>query len=359
MTRKIKLGIIGLGKIAQIKYIPTFLKCNECIITAICDQSPVLLKKIGEKNKLKENQCYTSVDDFFEADFEIVFILNHNHEELIKLALDKGKHVFVEKPVCWESYKVIEIMEKAKEKGLMVMPGYMKLYDEAYSFLKKIVSEKGYPICVNVKCLAGNIKKWINPIYSIEKESDDEKENTALKIKEEWNKFFVENGYNSIKQQKCVQTLLQLGIHHFNLLHNVFEKSLHTIQGCYVDNGDQRFSASFKVGDNTICNYVLLPLFDSFWKWSESYEFIYKESIVKIEFPNPFLENNQGRILLKEDLKTFNFQFSGDSFEMQIRKCFENIKKGRLEYNLLMLAYKDIAFVEEIMRQTDFGDEHE
>jgi predicted dehydrogenase len=61
------------------------------------------------------------------------------HYELAKLALEAGKHVFVEKPPAMKSAEIDELVSIAEERDLVLMPGHLLLYHPGVLKLKELV----------------------------------------------------------------------------------------------------------------------------------------------------------------------------------------------------------------------------
>jgi predicted dehydrogenase len=62
------------------------------------------------------------------------------HFELAKLALQNGKHVLVEKPLSTSTAEVLQLMQLAKEKNLVLMVDHIYLYNPVVRQLKKYIS---------------------------------------------------------------------------------------------------------------------------------------------------------------------------------------------------------------------------
>lgn len=357
MKDKVKVGVIGLGKIAQIKYLPALRGKEECILTAICDQSVELLHRVGDIYGISQESRYLLVKEIMNTDLDIVFVLTHEHEELIVAALEKGKHVFVEKPVCWEAKRARQLMEKAQKQQILLIPGYMKLYDPAYLFMKEKLKEKGNPVCIRANCYAGNVKRWADPLYSIQKEKYDEKQQIKKKLKEGWEACFARQGWETKEMRKLAQTILQLGIHHINLFQNLFEMPA-KVKSCYSGNsGVQYFQAQFMMG-NVPCDYVLIPLFQAPWKWEETYEVVYTDCIIRLSFQNPFLPYNESKVIIQEQNKEYvkqEYLFDQqDSFKIQLDNCIEKVLSGEWENEMMQHAVCDLELIEAMMEKVEF-----
>ena len=72
------------------------------------------------------------------------------HHPLAKLALEAGKHVFVEKPPAMHVAEMEELVALAEARGLVLMPGHLLLYHPGVQKLKELVDsgELGDVLCV-------------------------------------------------------------------------------------------------------------------------------------------------------------------------------------------------------------------
>ncbi len=92
------------------------------------------------------------------------------HYELAKLALEAGKHVFVEKPPAMTGSEIDELVTLAEAHDLVLMPGHLLLYHPGVQKLKELVDtgELGEVLCVygNRQNL-GRIRPYENALWSL------------------------------------------------------------------------------------------------------------------------------------------------------------------------------------------------
>lgn len=63
------------------------------------------------------------------------------HFTLAKEALEAGKDLFVEKPLCLDSSEAQQLMELAEKKGCILMVGHLLHYHSAFNALKQLVKQ--------------------------------------------------------------------------------------------------------------------------------------------------------------------------------------------------------------------------
>ena len=109
-------------------------------VQTVCDLSEVALNKV--KDRFPSVQ--TSVDAkaiISDPNIQAVCIATpvSTHFELAKEALENGKHVLVEKPLCQTSDECRIIEEEAAQKNLVVMVGHVFLFNPSILKVKEIV----------------------------------------------------------------------------------------------------------------------------------------------------------------------------------------------------------------------------
>jgi predicted dehydrogenase len=133
---KVKVGVVGLGEIAQIIHLPILqAHADKFEIAAICDISQELLSALGERYNVPAEHRYTDYNELpSQKDLDAVFVLNSDeyHTDTALAAIGHGKHVLIEKPMCLTRQEAEAIIKARNEAGVQVMVGYMRRYAPAF-----------------------------------------------------------------------------------------------------------------------------------------------------------------------------------------------------------------------------------
>jgi predicted dehydrogenase len=131
---RVKVGIIGLGEVAQVIHLPILeALADRYEISAICDISPGLVQLIGDRYGVANRY-----DDPFalvqQADLDAVFVLNSDeyHADCSIAAAQSGKHVLVEKPMCLTLSEADAVIAARDAAGVQVMVAYMRRFAPAF-----------------------------------------------------------------------------------------------------------------------------------------------------------------------------------------------------------------------------------
>lgn len=142
MTKRLRIGLIGCGAIAQIMHIPYLVDHDDKFdLVALADSYRPVLDAVGDRYHVKER--YTDWRDFMgREDIEAVLICHSgSHRDSVIAALDANKHVFVEKPLAWNLRETREVVERASRSDRTIQVGYHKLYDPGFVYAKEQVQK--------------------------------------------------------------------------------------------------------------------------------------------------------------------------------------------------------------------------
>lgn len=141
MSKKIKWGIIGLGKIAH-KFAGDLLLSDDAELLAVASRSKDKAKSFA--NKYKADKYYDSYENLMkDADVDIVYIATPHvfHFDNAVFCLNHGKHVLCEKPLAMNEKEVRLLMDLANSKQLFLMEGlwtrFIPSFEKVLSLLKE------------------------------------------------------------------------------------------------------------------------------------------------------------------------------------------------------------------------------
>lgn len=130
--RRVKIGVVGCGAIAQVHHLPNLMDLqNEFEVTAVCDLSPGAASYLADRYSIPAR--FTDYRQLLDADVEAVLLCQTDPKTGVALdAFEAGKHVFIEKPVCFSLQEADALIDAQKKAGTVAQAGYMKVYDPAF-----------------------------------------------------------------------------------------------------------------------------------------------------------------------------------------------------------------------------------
>lgn len=135
----IRMGVIGCGAIAQVHHLPNLHDLPDLFdVTAVCDVSAGAAAFVAHKFNVPAH--FTDYRDLLASDVEAVLLCQSDPKTAVAVAaLDAGKHLFIEKPMCFSLQEVDAITAAHARAGTVAQVGYMKVYDPAYEYAKVAV----------------------------------------------------------------------------------------------------------------------------------------------------------------------------------------------------------------------------
>lgn len=132
-------------------------------IVAVADFNPDRLKKFAKIHHIPEDRLFKSWEDVLEkekyADAVVNALPDRMHFEPTMKALEKGYHVLLEKPMSPVEEECCKMVEKAEEKGLILMVCHVLRYSPFFEKLKEILDSGRIGEIVNLQ-LTENVSYW-------------------------------------------------------------------------------------------------------------------------------------------------------------------------------------------------------
>jgi predicted dehydrogenase len=119
MTDKMKFGIIGAGGIAQ-AYAQAFETTPTSKLVAVADVRPEAAQALAARVGASHYPSYEAMIKAEKLDAVIICTPPITHLEVSTACLEKGINVLCEKPLSIDSKSAKAMMDKAKEKGLIL-----------------------------------------------------------------------------------------------------------------------------------------------------------------------------------------------------------------------------------------------
>lgn len=137
---RLTAGIIGCGGMggSHLQTLIALTKEDNISLRVACDVNPKRAQDFRDKinaggGKAKAETDFRKVLDDKKIDYVVIATPEHTHHHIAMAALEAGKHVYCEKPLCYDIKEAKEVVAKAKESGLKLQVGVQGMADDSYS----------------------------------------------------------------------------------------------------------------------------------------------------------------------------------------------------------------------------------
>ena len=149
----LKVAIVGCGKIAD-AHASWIQRIGGSEIVGVCDREPLMAKQLYDRFPVK--QYFSEVSNLLgTARPDVVHITTspESHFDLARLCLERGAHVYVEKPFTVNAEQAQGLVALAEEKGLKLTVGHNEQFSPAARRMRALTAS-GYlgEIPVHMEC---------------------------------------------------------------------------------------------------------------------------------------------------------------------------------------------------------------
>ncbi len=151
----LKIGIIGCGGMGMTHASAYKILEKNVKVVAVADVVPEAAKKAADL--VGAERIYASGDELLaneKLDYVDICLPTYLHTHHAVAAMEKGMHVFLEKPVCMNEDEAQLLLETQKKTGAIVQIGLCCRFNECHEYLKQVIVDGTYG-----KLIAGTFQR--------------------------------------------------------------------------------------------------------------------------------------------------------------------------------------------------------
>jgi predicted dehydrogenase len=142
-ARRLRVGVLGAGPIAQFAHFEACRKAANADLYAICDVAADLLAQMAAEHRPRTT--YRDYDEMLadpNVDAVLVATADQFHVPAASRAIAAGKHVLVEKPLGVDVAECEALSRQVHDSGLILQVGTMRRFDEGIAFARDFIAEE-------------------------------------------------------------------------------------------------------------------------------------------------------------------------------------------------------------------------
>lgn len=141
--RRKRIGIIGLGSIAEKAYLPVLAAHPEVEIVGLVSKTKATVKRIGQLYRI--SHCHVHLEDLLYKEPDAVFVHTptESHFAVVSQCLQAGVDVYVDKPLSYQIKESVAMAEMAERKNKLLCVGFNRRFAPLYVQAKQWMEEAG------------------------------------------------------------------------------------------------------------------------------------------------------------------------------------------------------------------------
>jgi len=135
------VGVIGCGHWGP-NHVRVFSELERSIVVACADPSRTRLDRV--RQRFPNVSCTTDCEELLRddaVDAVVIATPTHTHGSIVRRALEAGKHVLAEKPLCLTAAEGYELAASAKRADRVLMIGHVFLFNNGIMRLREMIAE--------------------------------------------------------------------------------------------------------------------------------------------------------------------------------------------------------------------------
>lgn len=155
-TASLSVGFIGAGSFARNVLLPALAEHEGVRRTALASAGGVRAREVAEKFAF-ETVSTSAAAILAQPEINTVFIAtpHSTHGALVCQALEAGKHVFVEKPLCVRTEELESIVEVHQRAGRILMTGFNRRFSPFAEQARELLRSRTAPLSFDYRVNAG------------------------------------------------------------------------------------------------------------------------------------------------------------------------------------------------------------
>ena len=141
MNRKIRVGVAGLGKMGLSHF--ALVNAHPDTETVACDATGMLVDMLSRNIKTPLYRDYNRMLEAEALDAVVISTPSRLHDGMVRAALERGLHVFCEKPFTLDWRESESLADLAEAKGVVGQVGYHYRQVGAFREMKRVMDAGG------------------------------------------------------------------------------------------------------------------------------------------------------------------------------------------------------------------------
>lgn len=155
---KINVGVIGTGQFAKTWLIPALANTQQFALIGVASQKGISAGHLKNRFAAQFATCDAQqILDNATINAVVIATRHDTHANLVIEALNRDKHVFVEKPLCLKREELTAILQAAEKSKGILMVGYNRRFSPLCQTIQEHFQTRKEPLSILYRINAGRI----------------------------------------------------------------------------------------------------------------------------------------------------------------------------------------------------------
>ncbi|HME24940.1 MAG TPA: Gfo/Idh/MocA family oxidoreductase [Acetobacteraceae bacterium] len=341
---QLKVGVIGCGLIAQVMHLHYLRELAEQFeIAGLCDMSEAV-REACSRDYGVQRTC-ANWRELLETDIDAVLVLTSgSHAPIAIAAAEAGKHVLVEKPMCFSVAEGQAMIAAAERAGVTLMVAYNKRYDRAYIRLQDAAKGLRDLRLVRVTTLESPLQPYVAH-YRLHKAEPSSAADNSDRI------TTAIGEADALSRRAYHLVLLDSMVHEFNAIRGVLGEPDRLE---FADITEHGLTAILRFGaTQCIVAWVDLP---GMARYLMEFAFYAPDLRLTLSFPSPFLRSMPTLLAIEAGeadgphaWRTEEIASYAESFKQELLHFHDCVTTGRVPVTSGADALRDIALCQAVV----------
>jgi predicted dehydrogenase len=359
--RRVRIGVVGAGLIAQVEHIPNLLHLRELFdLVAVADPSAHVRQAISERYGIR---TVPGVPELLEQPLDAVLVAAPDplHGDIAVTALDAGLHVFCEKPLCFTEREAAAITERRDAGALVVQVGYMKRFDPNYEAALELLPEGGRGLRY-ISVEVSDPDSWPFVDHRPLHRPDDVPAGLVADTRARQRAQVAEAlgaAVDGDSLRGYVDPLMSGAVHTINAVHGMLDRmgiEAGEVVGGHIWSGGESAAGTVSLLDGRAAWYFAQVLVPQVAWYRERYVVHFDDMVIELQFPSPYLNNQQTDLWVRRTdglrLDTTHVQAGyGEAFVRELEGFHASITTGAPVRNTVEDAMRDARLLTAVARR--------
>jgi len=284
---RVRVGLVGTGVIAQVMHLHYLAELGDRFeVAAVCDLDSDSARACAERYRIPAT--FTDWRDLVEHPLDAVMVLTSgSHAPIAEAAARAGRHVFVEKPMCFSGAEGQAMVAAAEAAGVVLMTGYPKRYDPAFARMREETAGLDGTRLLRVTTFESPLRPYIGHYPLLPRVPLPAEVTVALnQDSDERIRAAVGSAATELERQVYAMVLLDTLVHELNTVRGLLGEPTRLD---YASLALDQVTVMLRFGDLPVAiHWIDLP---GIARYGMEFALYAPDRRLRLTFPSPFLRN--------------------------------------------------------------------